>query len=884
MADTAPEIKVVLTGEDRGVSAAIKELGNQLSTLKQKEQEVAESSFNLAGAFQALVASAVVLKLAEFGKEVFQTNLNIARLSEKIGVSAGMLSTFSKAAEGSGVSTEQVAIALGRLATNIVKFQQGGSQAAAAFRALNITQADFKNLSPDEKIRLVTDRLGKMHAGLQKAAIAQEIMGRGGQALIPTLDLLAGEGYDKVTAAAEATGQAMTADIAANTLAAAAAMNELAGAAKGAANQFEAGLDPAIIETGEALGEALRSNGADGFRSLGEVAGTVFRYIALGFLDIGTTVGGMVAVIREEFDQMWETIELGGETVANAIKSGSFKGAWDALVAGGKKAVAESKDDSGRMIAIFDQTGKQLAANYAALIPSAAEEAARQKARTAKFAPKAGPGDPPPNDDKANKARLSALEASLQEELALDKANNAAEESANQISYNEGLESLRDYFAKKKQLAQTDVDERVAILLKEKAATKAAPTDGTAAEEIAKAQKLAKFDSDIALAQIAGTQKQGELESEYFLAKEAHQKTVEGYQSEILKLQGQTYAAALAEIEGEAAAIKRNLVQAGLSPEAVAALMSQLQQLKLSSAAFDEDKKQGENALKALADAKADIELRVTAGLETQYTATRQIAQLELSRVATLEQIAATMKATAVSPEQVQAAEDFARHIREIQVAAKAASDQMQQFARQSGTAIEGDLNKFLTSTVFQAHTIGQAFRELAGSVVGSIQKIVTQLLLQIAMQKLLNAVTKQGGASGGGAGGIGSLAGIIGFDTGGVVPGVGDSDSVHAMLTPGEVVISKSAVQAWGLGTFAAINGGLRVPPIAGRAMPRFAEGGLVQGAGGGAGGKMDVTLGLDQGLVLKHLATKGAGRIVLQHLADNPKAATKAIGRGGK
>jgi hypothetical protein len=151
-------------------------------------------------------------------------------------------------------------------------------------------------------------------------------------------------------------------------------------------------------------------------------------------------------------------------------------------------------------------------------------------------------------------------------------------------------------------------------------------------------------------------------------------------------------------------------------------------------------------------------------------------------------------------------------------------------------------------------------------------------------MQKLLNAVTKQGGASGGGAGGIGSLAGIIGFDTGGVVPGVGDSDSVHAMLTPGEVVISKSAVQAWGLGTFAAINGGLRVPPIAGRAMPRFAEGGLVQGAGGGAGGKMDVTLGLDQGLVLKHLATKGAGRIVLQHLADNPKAATKAIGRGGK
>ena len=74
MTDTAPEIKVTLTAEDRGVAAAIKELGNQLSQLKQKQQEVAESSILLKNAFDAVIPSAVILKVVEFGQEVLQTS------------------------------------------------------------------------------------------------------------------------------------------------------------------------------------------------------------------------------------------------------------------------------------------------------------------------------------------------------------------------------------------------------------------------------------------------------------------------------------------------------------------------------------------------------------------------------------------------------------------------------------------------------------------------------------------------------------------------------------------------------------------------------------------------------------------------------------------
>ncbi len=56
---------------------------------------------------------------------------------------------------------------------------------------------------------------------------------------------------------------------------------------------------------------------------------------------------------------------------------------------------------------------------------------------------------------------------------------------------------------------------------------------------------------------------------------------------------------------------------------------------------------------------------------------------------------------------------------------------------------------------------------------------------------------------------------------SGGIVPGQGNSDSVHAMLTPGEYVIRKQAVEAIGVGRLNSIN--------------KYASGGLVRRAGGG-------------------------------------------------
>ena len=73
-------------------------------------------------------------------------------------------------------------------------------------------------------------------------------------------------------------------------------------------------------------------------------------------------------------------------------------------------------------------------------------------------------------------------------------------------------------------------------------------------------------------------------------------------------------------------------------------------------------------------------------------------------------------------------------------------------------------------------------------------------------------------------------------FNTGGKVPGAGNKDTVPAMLTPGEFVMSKGAVEKYGTSTLASMNaigGGNNTPEIVGT-VKGFNQGGVVGKASG--------------------------------------------------
>ncbi|MBX7046656.1 MAG: hypothetical protein K1X86_12555 [Ignavibacteria bacterium] len=72
----------------------------------------------------------------------------------------------------------------------------------------------------------------------------------------------------------------------------------------------------------------------------------------------------------------------------------------------------------------------------------------------------------------------------------------------------------------------------------------------------------------------------------------------------------------------------------------------------------------------------------------------------------------------------------------------------------------------------------------------------------------------------------VGSFFKFLGLAEGGVVPGTGNTDSIPAMLTPGEFVVNKNSVNKVGLDFLRWVNNGTAYSNIAGR----FSSGGLVQ------------------------------------------------------
>ena len=329
------------------------------------------------------------------------------------------------------------------------------------------------------------------------------------------------------------------------------------------------------------------------------------------------------------------------------------------------------------------------------------------------------------------------------------------------------------------------------------------------------------------------------------------------------------------------------LQQSGATKEEIAAKLASYTQIKTAQATFDAQEKAAIEGTKILGDERAAIEDKVKNGKLFQAQADEQIRQLELSRLPILQQIAAQLliqaKATGDQQKIVQA-QDFQKQINAIATQADVAGQQVARIKQGIQDSLTGGIEQFFGTLMEGTRNVGQAFRGLAASVVGSLARMMAQMVAQMIVAKMLRAAL--GGFAGGGlvpagapaGGGGGGMAG------GGLIQGPGGpkSDSIPARLSAGEFVVKADAVKMFGAGNLEAINRGLKIPSLERLSLPKYAEGGLVGMPGAGnADSTINLGIGLDEGLILKHLSSKTAGNIILNHLANNPKAAGKALSR---
>src|SRR5579863_9827860 len=178
MSDIAPEIKVVLTAEDQGVAAAVRQLGDELKNLKTHEATAASGAITLRDAFRSLVGALSLYSAINFGKKILDDGVAIGNLARIIGVSSSTVSVFKHVSEETGVSWERIGRSLAMGARRITEFLGGEAQAAEGMKLLGLTAKDFGGLNADQKLSLMVQALGRLPDGFNKAAAAQILFSR----------------------------------------------------------------------------------------------------------------------------------------------------------------------------------------------------------------------------------------------------------------------------------------------------------------------------------------------------------------------------------------------------------------------------------------------------------------------------------------------------------------------------------------------------------------------------------------------------------------------------------------------------------------------------------------------------------------------------------
>jgi hypothetical protein len=175
--------------------------------------------------------------------------------------------------------------------------------------------------------------------------------------------------------------------------------------------------------------------------------------------------------------------------------------------------------------------------------------------------------------------------------------------------------------------------------------------------------------------------------------------------------------------------------------------------------------------------------------------------------------------------------------------------------------SLGSDLANFFTDAITGARSLADAFDELGRSILNS----VAALLAERAAGSLVNAI-------------FGSP--IVKKASGGAVhgPGSSTSDSIPALLSDGEFVVRAHAVAQPGVEELLRlINSGSAVPRLRSfDGLRRFSEGGPVSAPGGSASvnGSLSATIGVEEGLVVRHINAPAGQRAVIEAIAANPRA----------
>lgn len=863
---SSPDVRVRLSAE------GVKEVVDALRKIRQEADKTGKGSKGLgvfAGALgeikallPALGVAAAVTGFVRLAKGALDAADALDELSQKTGATVEELSALFTLPDFVG-QEEAISKTFNKLSKTLDDLATGTApDVEDALRRIGLSAQDLKGLSTFDAFVKISENLGKFEDGAGKTAVAMKLLGKNAGDLVPGMNALADEGFENVRAKAEAAGLVMSGEFAAAAAQAKDNMALMQKQAEGLATQFLVGLLPAVNRTMGGFENDVNS-GAQVMQAFGRIVGAVIQVIVSAFTIAGSSIGASLAQI---------TNNIGGAVeMFNALKDSGV----DAMLAVRRSRVEAAKSISAQF---GEDVAEQVKKTRDAL---ANVGTAELNASLPAPSGSGGTGDKPrlPGGIDSGKASAAAaarkafLQAQAENELALLRAKNKLEEQENDRSFERGQKSLGDYYEKRRQLIQSDADAELSALRSKLAAAESEGAKGSA-EQLKRQQEVAKITTEIQVRELELEGEIAKLADQRITAEsEANLQNLE-VRERIATIMANTAEAQRAALEQEIARTDELLRKRGVADAERQRVLAEQRTRGEGRGDFEEASRLAAQELEKIALEKERLSIAVQLGEIAGFEAEGKLLEVQRERLPVLEQIVAQMREAARLSGDLtlqQQAEQFAVSVDQINASANRTVNvftAMKQTAFEAGQAA---LTNFFTTGIREANSFGEAVQGMVLSVVDSIQAMLAQMLAYQIMAMAMKAMGIPIPAGGGGS-----------FATGGYT-GDGGKYQPAGTVHKGEFVARKEVVaepgarqflEAFNVRGMAALrqNGALR----------GYADGGLVGAPGlGMTGGDMGtVTLGLEDGLILKALSSPAGARIQIKNLAKNKRASRTAIG----
>lgn len=277
--------QLVIEGRNTA-SKAFKQADKQLLGISSAAKKAGAA---IAGAFSVGV-------IASWIKSSIDAADESRKLAQAVGMTTESWTGYQWAASQSGVSTTELTASITRLNRSMADAATIGGKPAQAFAKMDVSVRDMDGSlrSADDVLLDIADRFKDMPDGVEKSALAVELLGRSGAKLIPLLNG-GSEGIKALVEQAERLGLVVSDEQAANSERFNDTLAAMGGASRGAANTISGELLPTMNELGGLMLDLVEDG--DSAKTMADVLSFAMKGLATVVLAVGNTFGNLGRLI-----------------------------------------------------------------------------------------------------------------------------------------------------------------------------------------------------------------------------------------------------------------------------------------------------------------------------------------------------------------------------------------------------------------------------------------------------------------------------------------------------------------------------------------------------------------------------------------------------------